>query len=377
MRTIIAPSIAPSSRFLRALLIAACLLAPAAARADIVVGLVAPLSGPNAVFGEQMRRGAEMAVADINAKGGVMGQKLVLNKLDDASNPSQGVAIANKLATDGGVAAFGNFNSAVSIPSSKIFEDEGIVMVSPASTNPQLTEQGFDLIFRTCGRDDQQGDVAATWLLKRHKGEKIAIIHDQTTYGKGLADATKAAINKGGLRESLYDAVNVGDRDMSALVTKLKDAGIQVVYFGGLHTEAGLLVRQMGEGGLKAQFMSGDGVVNQEFWNIAGSFAEGALVTFGNEYRDKPAASDVVKRFRTAGFEPEAYTLYTYAAVQVWSQAAIKAGSAQATKVAKTMREGSYETVIGPLAFDKKGDRKTTDYVVYRWSKGKYAPIAE
>ncbi len=358
-----------------AALAAATMLTTLPAFADTVVGLVAPLTGPNAVFGEQMRRGAEMAVADINAKGGLLGEKLVLVNLDDASNPSQGVAIANKLATQGGVAAFGNFNSAVSIPSSKVFADEGIVMISPASTNPQLTEQGLDTVFRTCGRDDQQGDVAAAWLLKNHKDGKVAVIHDQTTYGRGLAEATRAALKKGGKTETMFDAVNVGDRDMSALVTKMKDAGINVVYFGGLHTEAGLLVRQMADAGLKAVFMSGDGTVNQEFWNIAGASAEGALVTFGNEYRDKPEAADVVKRFRAAGFEPEAYTLYTYAAVQVWAGGAAKAKSVDSEKVAKSIRDGEYSTVIGPLSFDAKGDRKVTDYVVYRWTAGKYAPI--
>ncbi|OYQ33661.1 branched chain amino acid ABC transporter substrate-binding protein [Niveispirillum lacus] len=358
-----------------AALAAATMLTAMPAFADTIVGLVAPLTGPNAVFGEQMRRGAEMAVADINAKGGLLGEKLVLVNMDDASNPSQGVAIANKLATQGGVAAFGNFNSAVSIPSSKVFADEGIVMISPASTNPQLTEQGLTTVFRTCGRDDQQGDVAAAWLLKNHKDGKIAVIHDQTTYGRGLAEATRAALNKGGKKEVMFDAVNVGDRDMSALVTKMKDAGVNVVYFGGLHTEAGLLVRQMADAGLKAVFMSGDGVVNQEFWNIAGTSAEGALVTFGNEYRDKPEAADVVKRFRSAGFEPEAYTLYTYAAVQVWAGAATKAKTVDADKVAASIRDGVYTTVIGPLSFDAKGDRKVTDYIVYRWSNGKYTPI--
>lgn len=360
---------------LYAALTAASMLSPVSALADTVVGLVAPLTGPNAVFGEQMRRGAEMAVADINAKGGVLGEKLVLVNLDDASNPSQGVAIANKLATQGGVAAFGNFNSAVTIPASQVFADEGIVMITPASTNPALTEKGLTTVFRTCGRDDQQGDVAANWLLKHYKDAKVAVIHDQTTYGRGLAEATRAALKKGGKNEAMFEAVNVGDRDMSALVTKMKDAGIGIVYFGGLHTEAGLLVRQMADAGLKAGFMSGDGTVNQEFWNIAGASAEGALVTFGNEYRDKPQAADVVKRFRAGGFEPEAYTLYTYAAVQVWAGGAAKAKSVDAEKVSSAIRDGEYSTVIGPLSFDAKGDRKVTDYVVYRWTNGKYTPI--
>jgi len=356
-------------------LAAAATLAMAPAKAETVVGLGAPITGPNAVFGEQMKRGAELAIADLNAKGGVLGEKLRLVIGDDASNPSQGVAVANRMATDGAVAVFGHFNSAVSIPASKVYADEGVLMISPASTNPQLTEAGLDTVFRTCGRDDQQGDVAANWLVAHHKGDKIAIIHDQTTYGKGLADATKAAMNKAGLNEAMYDAVNVGDKDMSALITKMQDAGIGVVYFGGLHTEAGLLVRQMADKGMKAVFMSGDGTVNQEFWNITGPTGEGALVTFGQEYRDTPAAADVVKRFRDQGFEPEAYTLYTYAAVQAWAEAAAKAKSTDAEKVAAALRDGTYGTVIGPLAFDAKGDRKETDYVVYRWSDGKYTPI--
>lgn len=356
-------------------LAAVAAMAAGPARAEIVVGLAGPITGPNAVFGEQMRRGAEMAVNDLNAKGGVLGQKLKFVIGDDASNPSQGVAVANKMATDGAAVVVGHFNSSVSIPASKVYADEGILMISPASTNPQLTEQGLDTVFRTCGRDDQQGDVAAAYLLKNHKNDKVAVIHDQTTYGKGLADATKAAMNKGGLTEAMYDAVTVGERDFSALITKMRNAGIQVVYFGGLHTEGGLLVRQMAEGGLKAQFISGDGVVNQEFWNIAGPTAEGALVTFGAENRDNPAAADVVKAFRAQGFEPEAYTLYTYAAVQAWAQAAEKAKSADAAKVAAALRAATFPTVIGGLAFDAKGDRKETDYVFYKWSNGTYAQM--
>ncbi|WP_114391596.1 branched-chain amino acid ABC transporter substrate-binding protein [Oleisolibacter albus] len=361
-------------------LTAASLLLPALAAgpalAETVVGMAGPITGSSASFGEQMRRGAEMAVADINAKGGLLGETLRLINVDDASNPSQGVAVANKLATEGAVAVFGHFNSAVSIPASKVYADEGILQISPASTNPQLTEQGFDTVFRTCGRDDQQGDVAAAWIVKNHKADRIAIIHDQTTYGKGLADATKAALNKAGVKEAMYDAVTVGDRDMAALVTKMKNAGIQVVYFGGLYTEAGLLTRQIADGGLTVQFMSGDGVVDSEYWNIAKDTAEGALVTFGAESRTRPEAADVVKRFRGQGFEPEAYTLYTYAAVQAWAQAAAKAKSTDTAKVAKAMRDGSYKTVIGDLSFDEKGDRKVTDYVVYRWSKGSYTQLA-
>ncbi|ACI98473.1 branched-chain amino acid ABC transporter substrate-binding protein [Rhodospirillum centenum] len=356
-------------------LAAVATLAAAPARADIVVGLGAPITGPNAVFGEQMRRGTEMAVKDLNAKGGVLGETLRFVAEDDASNPSQGVAVANKMATAGAALVVGHFNSAVTIPAAKVYADEGILLITPASTNPQLTEQGLETVFRTCGRDDQQGDVAASYLIKNHRNDRIAVIHDQTTYGKGLADATKAAMNKGGLQEVMYQAVTVGERDMSALITRMRDAGVNVVYFGGLHTEGGLIVRQMADAGMKAVFMSGDGTVNQEFWNITGPTGEGALVTFGADYRDEPIAADVVKRFRDQGYEPEAYTLYSYAAVQAWAAAAEKAKSADAEKVAEALREGEYQTVIGPLSYDEKGDRRSTDYIIYRWSDGAYTPI--
>jgi branched-chain amino acid transport system substrate-binding protein len=353
--------------------VAALITLPAAA--DTVVGMAGPITGPDAVFGKQMRMGAEMAVADINAKGGVLGQKLRLVLGDDASNPSQGVAVANKMATDGAVAVMGHFNSGVSIPASRVYADEGILQISPGSTNPQLTEQGFDTVFRTCGRDDQQGAVAAAYLAQNHAKDKIAFVNDQTTYGKGLVDATKAALNAKGVKETLYDVVTKGDRDMSALVTKMKDAGIQVVYFGGLHTEAGLLVRQMREKGLNAQLVSGDGIANHEFWNIAGPTAEGTLMTFGADARTRPEAADVVARFKAQGFDPEAYTLYTYAAVQAWAQAAQKARSTDAAKVAKALRDGEVDTVMGKLSFDTKGDRKQTDYVFYRWSNGSYTQV--
>jgi branched-chain amino acid transport system substrate-binding protein len=224
---------------------ALAVLAAGPALADITVGLAGPITGPNAVFGEQMRKGAEMAVADLNAKGGVNGQKLRIVLGDDASNPSQGVAVANKMASDGAVLVVGHFNSAVSIPASRVYADEGILQISPASTNPQLTEQKFETVFRTCGRDDQQGDVAAAWISKNYAKDKIAMVHDQTTYGKGLVDATRKAMNAKGVKDVLYDAVTVGDRDMSSIITRMKDAGVTIVYFGGLHTEAGLLVRQM------------------------------------------------------------------------------------------------------------------------------------
>jgi branched-chain amino acid transport system substrate-binding protein len=349
----------------------------APALADIVIGLGAPITGPNAAFGEQMRRGAEQAVKDINAAGGVNGEQLVLVIGDDASDPRQGVAAANDLVGQGAVFVAGHFNSSVSIPASEIYADEGVLMISPGSTNPQLTEQGFTTVFRTCGRDDQQGDVAGAFIVERFPDANVAIIHDQTTYGKGLADATKAAMNELGKQEVLYEGVTVGELDYSALVSKMKQANVDVIYFGGLHNEAGLILRQAREQALNAQFISGDGIVTQEFWSITGDAGEGALMTFGADQRNQPAAKEVVETFRAQGYEPEGYTLYTYGSVQAWAQAANKVGTTDAEEVAAALRDGEYQTVLGNLSFDEKGDRTTSDYVFYIWNSGTYRELGD
>jgi branched-chain amino acid transport system substrate-binding protein len=190
-----------------------------AAWAQIVIATAGPMTGQYASFGEQMRRGAEMAVADLNAKGGVMGKKLVLKVGDDACDPKQAVAVANQFASDKVVFVAGHFCSGSSIPASKVYTEEGILQMSPASTNPKLTDEGGPNVFRVCGRDDQQGAVAGNYLADRFKGKRIAIIHDKTAYGKGLADETKKQLNKRGVKEAMYEAYTAGEKDYSALVS--------------------------------------------------------------------------------------------------------------------------------------------------------------
>lgn len=350
--------------------------APMMASAQIVLGVAGPITGPNAAFGEQLRRGVEAAVAELNASGGVNGQQIRIVVGDDASDPRQGVAAANKMATDKAVAVIGHFNSSVSIPASKVYAEEGILQITPASTNPTLTEQGLTTVFRTCGRDDQQGAVAGEFLIKNYTGKKVAIIHDNTTYGKGLADATKSTINRGGLTEAMYEGVTVGQRDFAALVSKMKDAGINVIYFGGLHNEAGLLIRQSKEQGLNVdRLISGDGIVTQEYWTITGPAGQGTLMTFDRDPIGLPTAQAAVAKFRAAGYNPEGYTLLSYAAVQVWAEGAKRARSLKAEDVAKAIRSAPIPTVIGALDYDAKGDRKTADYVWYEWKDGKYAQV--
>lgn len=343
-----------------------------AAADAIVIGTAGPVTGQYAIFGEQMVRGAEMAVADINAAGGVLGRQLVLEIGDDACEAKQAVAVANSMANKGAVFVAGHFCSSTSIPASEVYNEEGIVQISPASTNPVLTEQGLTNVFRTCGRDDQQGLVAGEFLAKRFAGKKIAILHDKTAYGKGLADETKKVLNAAGVTESMYEAFTAGEKDYSALVSKLKDSTIDVVYLGGYHTEAGLILRQARAQGLEAQLVSGDALVTEEFWSITGDAGEGTLFSFSPDPAKNPAASGVVDRFLETGYKPEGYTLYTYAAVQAFAQAAETAGSTEIDALIGALRGGDFSTVLGNIAFDDKGDVSAPGYVFYEWKNGTY-----
>jgi branched-chain amino acid transport system substrate-binding protein len=225
-------------------------------------------------------------------------------------------------------------------------------------------------IFRTCGRDDQQGRVAGGYILAHLKGKKIAFVHDKTTYGKGLVDETLKTIQAGGMKEVLYEGINTGDKDYSALISKIKQAGPDLVYFGGLYTEGGLIVRQMRDQGVKAPLMGGDGITSDEFATVGGPGVEGTLMTYGPDPRNRPEAAAAVAEFRKKGFEPEAYTLYSYAGVQIIKQAAEAAKSVDPKKVAEQMHSGMhFKTVLGDYAYDKKGDITKLDYVMYIWKK--------
>ncbi|MGN8023884.1 branched-chain amino acid ABC transporter substrate-binding protein [Phyllobacterium sp. 22229] len=342
------------------------------ANADILIGVAGPITGPNAAFGAQFQKGAERAAADINAIGGVLGQQIKIVVGDDVSDPKQGISVANKFVADGVKFVVGHFNSGVSIPASEVYAENGVLEITPASTNPQYTERGLWNTFRTCGRDDQQGKVAGEYIAANFKNAKIAIIHDRTPYGQGLVDVAKKVLNASGLTEVVYEGILIGDKDFSALIAKMKKAGVTLIYFGGLHTEAGLIMRQSADQGLKATLFSGDGMVSSELASIAGDAVIGTLNTFAPDPRKNPAAHDIVEKFHAAGFEPEAYTLYSYAAVQILASAIAKSGSAtDAQKVADTIKaNGPVSTAIGDISFDSKGDITRPDYIIYEWKKG-------
>ena len=347
------------------------------ALAEIPIAAAGPMTGPYASIGEQLRRGASMAVEDINAAGGLLGQPLSLRIMDDVCDPKQATLVASQLANDHYTFVAGHFCSSASIPASNVYNDAGIIMVSPASTSPTLTERNLPNLFRVCGRDDQQGVIAADYIRRHFGNQRLAIIHDKTSYGKGLADVTKKALNDAGLQEIPYEGITTGERDFTALITRMKYHNIGVLYVGGYFTEAALLRRQAHDQGLNIPLISGDALVTREYWTIAGKTGEGTLMTFNPDPRKNPGAAKVVQAFRDQGYEPEGYTLYNYAGVQVYAEAVKRAGTTDAKAVRDVMHGGTFDTLLGPITFDAKGDVTKPQYVVYEWSKGQYAEIGD
>lgn len=350
------------------------------AQADVKIGVAGPMTGANASFGQQYMKGAQAAADAINAAGGVNGEKIVLVAGDDACEPKQAVAVANRLVDQDKVAGVvGHFCSSSTIPASEIYGDAGIIAITPGSTNPQVTERGLKEMFRMCGRDDQQGIVAGDYIVDVLKGKKVAVIHDKDTYGQGLADATQTQLKKRGVTPVLYEGLTRGEKDFSALVTKVRSVGADIVYFGGLHPEAGPLVRQMREQGLKdVKFMSDDGIVTDELVTTAGGaqYVDGVYMTFGADPRLLPDSKAVVDQFRKSGYEPEGYTLYAYASVQALAAGFNGAKSNKGDAAAEWLKANPVKTVMGEKSWDAKGDLKVSDYVVYQWNKdGKYTQL--
>ncbi len=338
----------------------------------ILIATAGPMTGQYATFGEQMRLGAEQAVKDINAAGGVLGKKLKLEIGDDQCDPKQAVAVANQMVNKGVKFMAGHFCSGSSIPASQVYQSENILMISPGSTNPKLTERGMSNVFRVCGRDDQQGQVAGDFIADKFKGKRIAVVHDKQAYSQGLAEETMKQLKKRGIPVALTGTVTPKEKDYSAIVTRLKANRIDLLFYGGYHAEAGLIVRQMREQGLATRMVSGDALVTQDFWKITGKLGEGTLMTFSPDPRKNPKVAPLMAKFKAQGYSAEGYTLYTYGAIQVFAQAAQRAGGTDTAKLREQLHSGKFDTVLGSIGFDAKGDVTAPGYVFYEWKDGKY-----
>lgn len=341
------------------------------AHSQHLVGMVGPMTGDNAALGEQVRKGAEMAVADINAKGGVLGQKVQLEIGDDMCDPKLAESTAKQMVAKKIVYMFGHTCSGTTIPASIIYKNANIPVVTHAS-NPLITERGLKNIFRIFGRDDQQGMVAATFIARRFKDKKIAVVDDKSTYGKGVADEIARVLEASHMKPVIRESITPGAKDYSALVAKLKEAKVDAMAYGGYYPEVAAILREAQHANYKLSVVGGDSLSISELAAAAGPTVDNVIFTFAPDHRKNPANANVVRRFREAKIEPEGYVLYAYAGMQLFQQAAEKVKSVHPADLQKALSEGTFETVIGTLSFDAKGDNKSPGFIVYQWKGNSY-----
>lgn len=352
------------------------LMAAGNAAAEIKIGVAGPITGPVAQYGDMQFSGTRMAIKRINDAGGVMGEKLVAVEYDDVCDPKQAVTVANRMVNDGVRYVVGHLCSSSTQPASDIYEDEGILMITPASTSPEVTARGYELIFRTIGLDSMQGPVAGNYIASQNP-EKVAVIHDKQQYGEGIATAVRDTLKDKGIEVAMFEGVTAGNKDFSSLITKLKQADVDYVYFGGYHPELGLILRQAEQANLETKFMGPEGVGNNDINTIAGEAAEGLLVTLPPSFDEKEENQELVKAFEAADEDPSGpFVLTSYSAVQLIADGIEAADSKDPFDVAAALRSGTFETPIGTVEYDKAGDMKSFEFVVFEWhSDGSKTPV--
>ncbi|MDA8079208.1 MAG: branched-chain amino acid ABC transporter substrate-binding protein [Nitrospiraceae bacterium] len=338
----------------------------------IKIGVAGPMTGDQSKMGMDFKNGVTLAVEEWNAKGGVLGRKIEIEIGDDQHDPKQAVSLANKLANAGVAGVIGHFNSSCSIPASDIYNRAGLPMISPGSTNPQFTEKGYRNVFRVCGRDDQQGKVGADFVTNQLKLGKVAVIHDKTTYGQGLADEFKKALGRS-VEVVFYGGIVQGDKDFKSVLTAIRQKGPELIFFGGIYPEAGLLVRQAKESGIKAPLMSGDGTIDPKFIEIAGSqAAEGSYLTFSPDPNNIPSAKGFIKNYEAKFGQIGPYSIYAYDAGNILLEAIKEAGATDGKTVSDKLHSGEFSGAMGKIRFDAKGDVTVAPYVVWITKAGKF-----
>ena len=348
--------------------VSALMLGATISQADIKIGLAGPATGPVAQYGDMQKIGVMAAIEQINKAGGVNGEMLEGVIYDDACDPKQAVAVANKIVNDGVMHVVGHLCSSSTEPASDIYEEEGVLMITAASTSPTITEKGYQMIFRTIGLDSLQGPFAAQYVINSVKPKNMAIIHDKQQYGEGLATSVKNEVEKAGIAPVMFEGVTAGDKDFSALIAKMKRNNVDFVYYGGYHPELGLILRQSKEKGFNAKFMGPEGVGNPDISKIAGEASEGLLVTLPESFEKDPANQALVKAISDKGEDPSGpFVFPAYSAIQVMTDAMKATGSTDTQKLSDYIRSNTFKTTTGDLDFDDKGDLTEFSFVVYDW----------
>jgi branched-chain amino acid transport system substrate-binding protein len=346
----------------------------------VKIGSASPLTGPQAHIGIDIRNGVQLAIEDANAANIEIGGKKVRFELiaeDDEANPTKATTVAQKLVDAKVAAVVGHFNSGASIPASKIYSDAGIPQISPSSTNPKYTEQGFKTTFRVVAHDGQQGPTLARFAAKTLGAKTVAVIDDSTAYGQGLADNFEAEAKKLGIKVVAREHTTDKDTDFKAILTKIKGRKPDLIMFGGIDPQAGPMVKQMRDLGIKARFIGGDGMQTPNFIKLAGTAAEGTMASIPGLPKDQmPGGKAFLEKYKAKfNQEVELFAPMGYDAVMVFIDAMKRAGSVEPAKFLPEIGKTNYQGVIGPIAFDEKGDLKNGPITIYVVKNGQWEPL--
>ena len=364
----------------RSLSLAFALTVAAAAShaAEVVkIGVVAPLTGPQAHLGKDIENGARLAIDEINATNPSLGGQPVQFALlveDDQADPRTATIVGQKLVDSGVKAVVGHLNSGASIPASKIYFDAGIAQVSPVSTAILYTRQGFKTTFRTIANDGQQGKALGLYAVKL--GKRVAVVDDRTAYGQGLADEVVKAVEGAGGEVASREFTTDKSTDFTAILTSLKGKRPNVIVFCGMDPQAAPMVRQMKQLGIRATFMGGDGMQSAEFLKLAGSAAEGAIGSSpGLPLEKMPGGGEFTKKFNARFGKIQIYAPFAYDAATVLVQAMKQADSAEPEKYLPELAKVSINGVIGPISFDEYGDLQQGAVTLYQVNGGQWVPL--
>ncbi len=348
----------------------------ACGRKNVTLLVAAPMTGEQAQNGKDLLAAVQLAAQEWNAKGGVLGKKIVVVAADDKGDPNTAVKVAEEWAPKVD-AVIGHYNSSCTLAAMEVYYKQRTLMITPSSTNPEITERGYPTIFRVCGRDDQQGKAAAKYVASHFPGATVAVLHDKSTYGQELASEfmknweylTKSKL-------ALYGALDRSHVDFTDEINRLKAVNPTLVYFGGLWPQGGELVKQMRAAGMTATFVSGDGCFDPQFLPVAGPAAEGVLVTFIPNQETLPSAKPVVAELkRLCGGHLAPYALYAYTAANVALQGMQKAGTTDAVEVARALHQMEVSTPFGMMKFDDKNDPQQSPYVMWEVKNGKFVEV--
>jgi branched-chain amino acid transport system substrate-binding protein len=352
--------------------------APAAPEAVVKIGHVGPLTGSIAHLGKDNENGVRLALDEANAKGVTIDGKKVKFELvaeDDQADPKVGTTVAQKLVDAKVSGIVGHLNSGVTIPSSAIYNQAGIPMISGSATNPKVTEQGFKVTFRTVGRDDQQGPAIASYLASEAKIKTVALADDATAYGKGLAEEVEKTLKAAGVKVVAYEHGTDKTTDWKAVLTKIKGKKPDAIFYGGMDATAGPMVKQAAELGIKVKFAFGDGACTDEMGKLAGPAAEGILCSQAG-IPTQSASKAFLDAFKAKYGDVKQYAPFTYDAANLLIAAMQKANSSDPAKYLPALASISYDGASGHIEFDAKGDRKDAEMTIFELKNGKVEPIA-